>query len=54
MMNLTLVPAIIVFLIVYVCVYALVDRVMRCIEYCTAVKYGKKEKQVNGPSDISK
>lgn len=33
-MNLTFLQMLIGFLIVYLCVYALMDRVMRCIEHC--------------------
>lgn len=28
----------IVFLIFYLCVYALIDRICKCIEYCTEMK----------------
>lgn len=41
-MQLTIVQMIILFLIAYVCLYALVDRIMRCIEHCAKAKaYGK-------------
>lgn len=33
-MNLSFIQMLIAFLIIYLCVYALVDRVMRCIEHC--------------------
>lgn len=36
-MNFT-VTQIIVFLIAYVCLYALIDRVMKCIEHCAMAK----------------
>lgn len=34
-MNLSFIQMLIAFLIIYLCVYALVDRVMRCIEHCS-------------------
>ena len=37
-MNLTFLQMLIGFLIIYLCVYALVDRVMRCIEHCATEK----------------
>lgn len=41
-MNFTFMQLIIMFLIVYVCLYALVDRIMKCIENCaTARAYGR-------------
>ncbi|RGD94255.1 hypothetical protein [Clostridium sp. AM25-23AC] len=41
-MNFTFMQLIIMFLIVYVCLYALVDRIMKCIEHCaTAKAYGR-------------
>lgn len=41
-MNFTFMQLIIMFLIVYVCLYALVDRIMKCIEHCaTARAYGR-------------
>lgn len=41
-MNFTFMQFIIMFLIVYVCLYALVDRIMKCIEHCaTARAYGR-------------
>lgn len=43
-MNLTFLQMLISFLIVYLCVYALVDRVMRCIEHCAT----EKRKYYNG------
>lgn len=47
-MHLTIVQLIILFLIGYVCLYALVDRIMRCIEHCaTAKAYGKLAKGEN-------
>lgn len=43
-MNLTFLQMLIGFLIVYLCVYALVDRIMRCIEHCAT----EKRKRYNG------
>ncbi|RHF61860.1 hypothetical protein [[Ruminococcus] lactaris] len=44
-MNFTFMQLIIMFLIVYVCLYALVDRIMKCIEHCaTAKAYGMVQK----------
>lgn len=43
-MNLTFLQMLIGFLIVYLCAYALVDRVMRCIEHCAT----EKRKHYNG------
>ncbi len=41
-MHFTVIQIIIMFLIGYVCLYALVDRVMKCIEHCaTAKAYGQ-------------
>lgn len=41
-MNFTVMQLIIMFLITYVCLYALIDRVMKCIEHCaTARVYGR-------------
>lgn len=41
-MHFTVIQIIIMFLIVYVCFYALVDRIMKCIEHCaTARAYGR-------------
>ena len=41
-MNFTVMQLIIMFLIDYVCLYALIDRVMKCIEHCaTARAYGR-------------
>lgn len=41
-MNFTVMQLIIMFLIAYVCLYALIDRVMKCIEHCaTARAYGR-------------
>lgn len=38
----TFVQIVIAFLIVYICVYALIDRVCQCIEHCaTAKAYSK-------------
>lgn len=37
-MHLTFLQMLIGFLIVYLCAYALVDRVMRCIEHCATEK----------------
>lgn len=43
-MNLTFLQMLIGFLIVYLCAYVLVDRVMRCIEHCAT----EKRKRCNG------
>lgn len=43
-MNLTFLQMLIGFLIVYLCAYALVDRVMCCIEHCAT----EKRKHYNG------
>lgn len=41
-MHFTVIQIIIMFLIGYVCLYALLDRVMKCIEHCaTARAYGR-------------
>lgn len=41
-MNFTVMQLIIMFLIGYVCLYSLVDRIMKCIEHCaTAKAYGR-------------
>ena len=41
-MHFTVIQIIIMFLIGYVCLYALIDRVMKCIEHCaTARAYGQ-------------
>ena len=41
-MHFTVIQIIIMFLIAYVCFYALVDRIMKCIEHCaTARAYGQ-------------
>jgi hypothetical protein len=41
-MHFTVIQIIIMFLIAYVCFYALVDRIMKCIEHCaTAKAYGQ-------------
>ena len=41
-MHFTVIQIIIMFLIGYVCLYALIDRVMKCIEHCaTAKAYGR-------------
>ncbi len=37
-MQLTIIQIVILFLIVYVCLYGLVDRIMRCIEHCATAK----------------
>ena len=44
MMNLPFLQMLIGFLIVYLCIYALVDRVMLCIEHCAT----EKRKWYNG------
>ena len=33
-MHFTVIQIIIMFLIVYVCLYSLIDRVMKCVEHC--------------------
>ena len=43
-MNLTCLQMLIAFSIIYLCVYALLDRVMRCIEHCAT----EKRKRYNG------
>ena len=41
-MHFTVIQIIIMFLIAYVCFYALVNRIMKCIEHCaTARAYGQ-------------
>lgn len=41
-MHFTFMQLIIMFLIAYVCLYTLVDRIMECIEHCaTARAYGR-------------
>lgn len=41
-MHFTVIQIIIMFLIAYVCFYALVDRIMKCIEHCAIAKaYGR-------------
>lgn len=41
-MHFTVIQIIIMFLIAYVCLYELLDRVMKCIEHCaTARAYGR-------------
>mgnify|MGYP000481198907 CR=1 FL=1 len=41
-MDFTVIQIIIMFLIGYICLYTLVDRVMKCIEHCaTARAYGQ-------------
>lgn len=41
-MHFTVIQIIIMFLIGYVCLYSLIDRVMKCIEHCaTAKAYGR-------------
>ena len=41
-MHFTVIQIIIMFLIAYVCLYALINRVMKCIEHCaTARAYGR-------------
>ena len=44
-MQFNIFQIIILFLIAYVCLYALVDRIMRCFEHCASAKaYGKFKK----------
>lgn len=41
-MHFTVIQIIIMFLIGYICLYTLVDRVMKCIEHCATTKaYGR-------------
>lgn len=41
-MHFTVIQIIIMFFIGYVCLYALIDRIMKCIEHCaTARAYGR-------------
>nr|UWG11858.1 MAG: hypothetical protein [Bacteriophage sp.] len=41
-MHFTVIQIIIMFLIGYICLYTLIDRVMKCIEHCaTAKAYGQ-------------
>lgn len=41
-MNFTVMQLIIMFLIGYVCLYTLIDRIMKCIEHCATAKvYGR-------------
>ena len=44
-MNFTFMQLIIMFLIVYVCFYALVDRIMKCIEHCATAKAYRRFKE---------
>lgn len=37
-MHFTVIQIIIMFLIAYVCLYALLDRVMKCIEHCATAR----------------
>lgn len=37
-MNFTVMQLIIMFLIAYVCLYALIDRITKCIEHCATAK----------------
>lgn len=38
----------IMFIVVYLCVYSLIDRVLKCIEHCaTAKAYGKNQRGGN-------
>lgn len=58
-MNLTFTQMIIAFLIVYTCVYALVNRITTCIERCTMAKLYSKldifdcDKEVEEDADES-
>lgn len=38
-MHFTVIQIIIMFLIGYVCLYALLDRVMKCIEHCATAEH---------------
>lgn len=44
-MNFTFMQLIIMFLIVYVCLYALVDRIMKCIEHCATARAYRRFKE---------
>lgn len=46
-MNLSFIQMLIAFLIIYLCVYALVDRVMRCIEHCATERTKRCEMLVS-------
>lgn len=37
-MNFTFIQLIIMFLICYICLYALLDRIMKCIEHCATAR----------------
>lgn len=50
-MNFTFMQLIIMFLIVYVCLYALVDRIMKCIEHCATAK---RNNNITKSNDIIK
>ena len=54
-MHFTVIQIIIMFLIGYVCLYSLIDRVMKCIEHCaTARAYGVMTKMDDVASGIAK
>jgi hypothetical protein len=51
-MHFTVIQIIIMFLIGYICLYTLVDRVMKCIEHCaTAKAYGRFKVQRSRSND---
>ena len=47
-MNFTVIQIIIMFLIGYICLYTLVDRVMKCIEYCATARVCRQFKEAGG------
>ena len=51
----TFVQIVIAFLIAYICVYALINRVCQCIEHCaTARAYGKfKDNEGKGVTNVT-
>lgn len=51
-MNLSFIQMLIDFLIIYLCVYALVDRVMRCIEHCATEKTKRCDKMLSSLPEI--
>lgn len=44
-MHFTVIQIIIMFLIGYVCLYSLLDRVMKCIEHCTTARVYRQFKE---------
>lgn len=47
-MQFTIIQIIVLVLIGYICLYALVDRIMKCIEHCATAKAYSQLKQVCG------